>query len=136
MPFVNQAYLIKGSLLKGDNNWLESEPRFSPTFYSQALPDLDPEMTFCKVIRDNAIFIFVDNLEDFGHLVDSSTFDTSRVNPDLYEIYSNQRDWQKRYIHPNYSLVLSGEQPIDQPCPDVYWFPVVNPIFCRHLIGS
>lgn len=24
----------------------------------------------------------------------------------------------------------------NQPCPDVYWFPIVSPIFCRHLIET
>ena len=134
MPYVNEAYLLNGTLLKGKaSNSVEN--RLTPKFYSSQYPDLDPDMTLCRVLRDNGIFIFVDNLEDFGHLVISSTFDTDRKNPDFYEIYSNQKDWQRRYIHQNYSQVLSKDYHLEQPCPDVYWFPVVSPLFCKHLIG-
>ena len=134
MPFISEAYLIKGSLLKGrESN--EVEPRFSPHFYSNKYSDLDPDMTFCAILRDNGIFMFVTNIDDFGHLVISSTYDTNRLNPDFYEIYSNQKDWQNRYIHEDYTNILKPETPVEQPCPDVYWFPVVKPIFCKHLIG-
>ncbi|CAG2118042.1 unnamed protein product [Medioppia subpectinata] len=91
-------------------------------------------MTFCALLRDNGIFMFVTNVEDFGHLVISSTFDTNRLNPDFYEIYSNQKDWQKRYIHEDYSNILKAETQVEQPCPDVFWFPVVTPAFCTQLI--
>jgi procollagen-lysine,2-oxoglutarate 5-dioxygenase len=133
VPFISEAYLINGSLLKEyESNQIESH--YSPSFYSSHYPQMDADMTFCNIMRDNGVFMFVTNLEDFGHLVTSSTFDTTKKHPDFYEIYSNQKDWQNRYIHENYSKVLSPEFKIEQPCPDVYWFPVVSPIFCKHLI--
>jgi hypothetical protein len=134
VPFISEAYLINGSLLKGyESNQIEN--RFSPSFYSSHYPQMDADMTFCNIMRDNGVFMFITNLEEFGHLVSSSTFDTTRKHADFYEIYSNQKDWQNRYIHENYSQVLSPQFKIQQPCPDVYWFPVVTPTFCKHLIG-
>ncbi|CAG2104131.1 unnamed protein product, partial [Medioppia subpectinata] len=133
VPFISEVYLMNGSLLKGrESN--EIEETFSPQFYSNKYPDLDSDMTFCALLRDNGIFMFVTNVEDFGHLVISSTFDTNRLNPDFYEIYSNQKDWQKRYIHEDYSNILKAETQVEQPCPDVFWFPVVTPAFCTQLI--
>lgn len=93
-------------------------------------------MYFCKVLRDNGIFMFVNNMEDFGHLARLDTFDTSVKNAEFYEMYSNEVDWKRRYIHENYSQALEDGSIIEQPCPDVFWFPVVSPRFCNDLIGE
>ncbi|XP_054159305.1 procollagen-lysine,2-oxoglutarate 5-dioxygenase-like [Oppia nitens] len=133
VAFISECYLIKSSLFKGlDSN--EVEPQFPLTYYSTQYPDTDPDMTFCSILRDKGVFMFVTNSQDFGHLVVSSTFDTKRLNPDLYEMYSNQKDWEKRYIHEDYRNILNAETQVEQPCPDVYWFPVVTHAFCKHLI--
>ncbi|PRD31997.1 UNVERIFIED_CONTAM: Procollagen-lysine,2-oxoglutarate 5-dioxygenase 1 [Trichonephila clavipes] len=123
VPYINHAYLIHGSLLKDPDNY--------PTYIHGLL---DPDMAFCKNLRDKGIFMYISNLHEFGHLVNSDSFDTSHVHNELYEIYTNQVDWEHRYIHENYSKVLEPDYQVDMPCPDVYWFPVATPIFCKHLI--
>ncbi|XP_076320544.1 LOW QUALITY PROTEIN: procollagen lysyl hydroxylase [Tachypleus tridentatus] len=123
VPFISGAYLIHGSLLKKK----ESFPSFIHGL-------LDPDMAFCKNLRDKGMFMYVTNMEYFGHLINSETFDTSHVHNDLYEIYTNQLDWEEKYIHKNYSRNLEPDHQIDMPCPDVYWFPVVTETFCKHLI--
>ncbi|XP_064461104.1 procollagen-lysine,2-oxoglutarate 5-dioxygenase 1-like isoform X2 [Ornithodoros turicata] len=124
VPFISTAYLINATLLK-------SKEKF-PSYISGLL---DPDMAFCKNLRSKGIFIHVSNTESYGHLVNADTFDISRKHPDFYEIYSNQRDWEDRYIHKDYFNVLRPTTKIDMPCPDVYWFPVGTEIFCEHLIG-
>src|SRR5699024_6624023 len=94
------------------------------------------DMFFCKLLRTNGVFMFATNIDHYGHLAVMDTYDTSRKHPDFYEIYANEVDWVRRYIHENYSQVLANSQIIEQPCPDVFWFPVVTPLFCRHLIGK
>ncbi|KAF8767482.1 Procollagen-lysine like protein [Argiope bruennichi] len=123
VPYINHAYLIHGSLLKDPENY--------PTYIHGLL---DPDMAFCKNLRDKGIFMYVSNLHEFGHLINSDSFDTSHVHNDFYEIYTNQVDWEYRYIHENHSKVLQPDYQVDMPCPDVYWFPVVTPTFCKHLI--
>lgn len=125
VPYISQTYLINGSLLK-------SKDKF-PSFISGLL---DPDMALCKNLRDKGIFMYLSNMETFGHLINSESFDTSHVHNDLYEIYTNQVDWERRYIHENYSKVLKDDYEVQMPCPDVYWFPVVTPIFCKHLIDE
>lgn len=39
-------------------------------------------------------------------MVNAENFDTSHLNNELYEITNNRWDWEKRYIHPNYSRNL------------------------------
>jgi len=45
------------------------------------------------------------------------------------------QDWNREYLHENYSELL-GKTRKDflEPCPDVFWFPVFNQKFCRHLV--
>lgn len=135
VPFISQAYLIKASFLKrlieSSNDVLSAlsaEHLFRSHQHAQ-----DADMSFAKFMRDNGIFLYVSNLLDYGHLVSSETYSTDRLHNDLYEIYTNRPDWERRYLHANYSRTLN-ETAIEQPCPDVYWFPVVSETFCRHLV--
>lgn len=108
-----------------------------PAFKISSRPELDSDMSFTQSLRDHGVFMFVSNFIDFGHLINPENFTTNHVNPDLYELYNNQKDWERKYIHENYSQIVNESSPIsviEQPCPDVYWFPVVTELFCQHLI--
>lgn len=78
--------------------------------------------------------MFVDNREDYGHLADADTFDVTLTHPELYQNVENPLEWAKRYIHENYSLNLQEDVTPLQPCPDVYWLPVVKPRYAKELI--
>lgn len=91
-------------------------------------------MALTRSLREAGIFIFVSNLEEYGHLVNPESYSTLHKHNDLYEIFTNRLEWERRYIHPNYSKLFGEEKNIQQPCPDVYWFPVVTELFCQHLI--
>lgn len=136
MPYISQAYLINATLLKG--KFLNRDGKsYSPSYIDGAdleSDNIDAEIIFCESLRQNDIFMYVTNLVDFGYLVNSETYDIRWKHPDFYEIYSNQKDWARTYIHENYSRVLEKDYEVDQPCPDVYWYPVVTPTFCKHLI--
>lgn len=41
--------------------------------------------------------MFVENRIDAGHLIDPEDFDITRTNPEMYELFTNQVDWEKRY---------------------------------------
>lgn len=76
------------------------------------------------------------NMEEYGHLIDSSTFSTDNLHPDLWQMVSNKEDWERRYLHPEYLSALNLTTLNDLPCPDVYWFPLFSEIFCTHLIDT
>ena len=38
-----------------------------------------------------------------GHLITVDNFETTHLNNELYEIQNNRWDWEKRYLHVNYS---------------------------------
>ncbi|PNF43292.1 Procollagen-lysine,2-oxoglutarate 5-dioxygenase 3 [Cryptotermes secundus] len=123
VPYVNSCYLIKGALIR--------HPELKPSYmYNQ----LDADMAFCTNMREKDVFMYVTNRVDFGHLVNADNFDTSRVNSEIYQLLDNRWDWEQRYLHENYTENFNPNNTIAQPCPDVYWFPVVNPRFCKEFI--
>ncbi|XP_046593466.1 procollagen-lysine,2-oxoglutarate 5-dioxygenase isoform X1 [Neodiprion lecontei] len=123
VPFVSNCYLINASLI----NNKETRPSYS-------VGDLDVSMSFAYSNREKDIFMYVSNRVEFGHLVSPDNFDTKLTNPDLYQIFDNKLDWQKRYIHENYTENFNPNKTPIQPCPDVFWFPIVTTRFTKELI--
>lgn len=56
------------------------------------------------------------------------------MNAELYTLPTNQLDWENRYLHRDYMGLLAPNQTYQQPCPDVYWFPIVNERFCDDFV--
>ncbi|KAM6908893.1 multifunctional procollagen lysine hydroxylase and glycosyltransferase LH3 [Xenentodon cancila] len=127
VPYITQVYLIKGSVLRSKLSKV-----------SLYIDDgMDPDMVFCRSIRDQGIFMFVSNRDEFGRLVGSSSFNTSRLHPDMWQIFDNPVDWREKYIHENYSKIFEDkENVVEQPCPDVYWFPAFSDKMCDHMVET
>ncbi|CAG0914279.1 unnamed protein product [Notodromas monacha] len=70
----------------------------------------------------------IEELESYGKWSDGSNFD------ELFELINNRWDWEKRYLHVNYSQSLAENTTIAQPCPDVFWFPIVTDRYCEEMI--
>jgi len=125
VPYLNGVYLVHGRhipMLRQQSAFMDSV--------------LDSDMAFCKILRDQVIFMYVDNRVYYGHLTDSSNFETSHLHNDMYAIIDNLYTWQKKYVHPDYETTLHHTplEQIKQPCPDVFWVPMTTPTFCRHLV--
>ena len=41
-----------------------------------------------------------------------------------------------RYLHPNYSTSLEAETKVEEPCPDVFWFPIFTEKFCAEFVAE
>lgn len=54
--------------------------------------------------------MYVSNEKEFGHLVNSETFDVSRTNPDIYQVIDNKLDWEQRYLHPKYHEIFANKE--------------------------
>jgi len=124
VPYMNGAYLVQKRHLK--------------TLSAVDLRDttLDPDIAICKHLRDKNVFMYVHNEIYYGHLVDSEHIEMSRLHPDLYMIFDNKYTWERKYLNSEFGKVLHETplQEIAQPCPDVYWLPLMSPFFCRDLI--
>ncbi|GFR84006.1 procollagen-lysine,2-oxoglutarate 5-dioxygenase [Elysia marginata] len=98
--------------------------------------NLDSDMSFSQVARSKMVFMYVDNQAHWGHLVYAEYFDTNHLNNELFDIFNNPLDWKERYIHKDYDKALEEGAVIEQPCPDVYWFPIVTDTFCDEFVAE
>ncbi|KAL0970781.1 hypothetical protein UPYG_G00247320 [Umbra pygmaea] len=127
VPYITQVYMIKGSVLRGR---LAEVSLFSQD-------GMDPDMVFCRAVRDQGVFMFVSNRDEFGRLVSSTNYNTSRLHPDMWQIFDNPLDWREKYVHENYSKIFEDQQTmVEQPCPDVYWFPGFSDKMCDDLVET
>ncbi|KAK2187715.1 hypothetical protein NP493_156g03050 [Ridgeia piscesae] len=99
-------------------------------------PEVDPDIAICARLREKDIFLYIDNQQYYGHLVNTENFDTTHLHNDLYQIFDNRYTWDKKYVHPEYKRALAADTVNPQPCPDVYWFPMVTPKFCQDYIDE
>lgn len=78
--------------------------------------------------------MYISNLNDYGHLINPDNFDIKKTRPEFYELFSNQFDWEKRFIRDEYWTQLNKETIPAQPCPDVYKFPIATDHFADSMI--
>ena len=62
------------------------------------------------------------------------SYTTTHAHNDLYQLFDNKLDWEDKYLHPEYTHFLAPDSHVPQPCPDVYWVPVVTSVFAGELI--
>lgn len=122
VPFVSNVYLIKSSTI----DQMVVNPFFSV--------NIDQDMTFSANARKRGVFMYVTNLDYFGHLKETSTYTTNFKHNDLYQIFDNRLDWEERYLHPRFHEFLDLNSKEYQPCPDVYRFPFTSRNFTKHLV--
>uniref|UniRef100_A0A8C2HDP5 procollagen-lysine 5-dioxygenase n=1 Tax=Cyprinus carpio TaxID=7962 RepID=A0A8C2HDP5_CYPCA len=128
VPYITQVYLIRGETLRS---------RLSAvSLYQQE--GMDPDMSFCKSVREQGIFMFVSNRDEFGRLVSSTNYNISRLHPDMWQIFDNPVDWREKYIkHKTHSQTFALKfSLILCPCPDVYWFPAFSDRMCDELVET
>ncbi|XP_056306416.1 procollagen-lysine,2-oxoglutarate 5-dioxygenase 2 isoform X1 [Danio aesculapii] len=144
IPFLAHIYLIKGQTLR---NELKERNVF-------VLEKLDPDMAMCRNARDltvhrerespspesfhmlrspKGLFMYLTNRHEFGRLISTANYNTSHYNNDLWQIFENPLDWREKYIHANYTRIFT-ENLLEQPCPDVFWFPVLSEKACNELV--
>uniref|UniRef100_A0A7N6FI37 procollagen-lysine 5-dioxygenase n=1 Tax=Anabas testudineus TaxID=64144 RepID=A0A7N6FI37_ANATE len=118
VPYITQSYLIKGSILRT----------------KLKIPGSLMKSKTDSIVCLQGVFMFVSNRDEFGRLVDSSNFNTSKLHPDMWQIFDNPVDWKEKYIHENYSKIFEDEK--SYPCPDVYWFPAFSEKMCDHMVET
>ncbi|XP_019714984.1 procollagen-lysine,2-oxoglutarate 5-dioxygenase 2-like [Hippocampus comes] len=77
--------------------------------------------------------MYLTNRDEFGRLLSAANYNTSHYNSDLWQIFENPLDWKEKYIHPNYMKIFT-ENYLEEPCPDVFWFPVFTEKACDEIV--
>jgi len=102
VPFVTSIYLIRGDVIHN--------AKTKPSYIHNLL---DADMAFCTNLRKNDVYMYVTNRLDWGHLITADNFETTHLNNEMYEIQNNRWDWEKRYLHENYTQSLNMENKVD-----------------------
>lgn len=140
VPLVMNSFLIEGKFLRRKI----SNSNVNLTYYDEKFPTVKPVLIFSRNLRQANVFQFMTNQYEFGHLIDPTQYNTSLLYPDLYELTRNKADWEREYLHENYTDLFDERDEdeksypnrirLEQPCQDVYWFPLVSDKFCNQLI--
>ncbi|XP_033919649.1 procollagen-lysine,2-oxoglutarate 5-dioxygenase 2 isoform X2 [Melopsittacus undulatus] len=123
IPYMANIYLIKGETLR-----LEMKEK---NYFMR--DKLDPDMALCRNAREMGVFMYITNRHEFGRLISTANYNTSHYNNDLWQIFENPVDWKETYINPNYSKIFT-DNIVEQPCPDVFWFPIFSDTACDELV--
>nr|KAF6475682.1 procollagen-lysine,2-oxoglutarate 5-dioxygenase 2 [Rousettus aegyptiacus] len=123
VPYMANVYLIKGKTLRSEMNERNYFVR----------DKLDPDMALCRNAREMGVFMYISNRHEFGRLLSTANYNTSHYNNDLWQIFENPVDWKEKYINRDYSKIFT-ENIVEQPCPDVFWFPIFSEEACDELV--
>ncbi|XP_068202798.1 procollagen-lysine,2-oxoglutarate 5-dioxygenase 1 isoform X2 [Palaemon carinicauda] len=124
VPYISGIYLIQKSVLEN--------PETRPNYINKLF---DADMAMAANMREKGVFMYVSNLDDYGHLTDPDYFTTKYLYNDMWQMKANKYDWEQRYISEEYWQALDVKNLNEMPCPDVYWFPIFTPRFCEELIN-
>ncbi|KAK1890115.1 Multifunctional procollagen lysine hydroxylase and glycosyltransferase LH3, partial [Dissostichus eleginoides] len=94
---------------------------------------MDPDMVFCRSIRDQGVFMFVSNRDEFGRLAASANFNTSKLHPDMWQIFDNPVDWKEKYISEDYPKIFENKTIVTQTSPSESTF---SEKMCDHLVET
>ncbi|KAB1283639.1 Procollagen-lysine; 2-oxoglutarate 5-dioxygenase 2 [Camelus dromedarius] len=144
VPYMANVYLIKGKTLRSEMNERNYFVR----------DKLDPDMALCRNAREmvghtvmaclnvfvrwlalpvDGVFMYISNRHEFGRLLSTANYNISHYHNDLWQIFENPVDWKEKYINRDYSKIFT-ENLVEQPCPDVFWFPIFSEKACDELV--
>ncbi|CAL8323614.1 unnamed protein product [Merluccius merluccius] len=123
VPYISSVYLVKADVLRSELTDFG--------LYSSDTQDAD--MAFCSNVFSKGVFMYVTNMHSFGRILSLENYQTQHLHNDLWQMFENPVDFEERYIHENYSLIMRNKL-IETPCPDVYWFPLFTDLACDHFV--
>ena len=85
----------------------------------------DPDIIFCKTIRDMYDFMYVLNNDNYGYIDDAITLNTINVD---------KQRWESKYLHEKFNPNDIYSTHIEL-CQDVHYLQVFNDTFCKEMIN-
>eukprot|EP00055_Hartaetosiga_balthica_P010351 m.43925 g.43925 ORF g.43925 m.43925 type:complete len:547 (-) comp7137_c0_seq1:106-1746(-) len=83
-------------------------------------------------LYEQRLSMFVTNVSPFGHLIDPSLFDPSKLHPEFYLVETNPFEWTALYLNEEYANF--AQYGTRSNCTDVFLVPMFSPLFATHLI--
>ena len=131
VPHIAGNLLINGDYIEKVQGYFESDYNH---YFSI-------DMKFCHNCRQNDIFMYVDNQEEFGYIFDHEKADNipeTAVHKEFYMFESNRFEWEKKYFDERFRNAINDwkKLPFEEPCKWCFQFPFVNDLFCQHLLDE
>lgn len=86
-----------------------------------------------QMLRKAGVHLHVTNMATFGHIIDNSNYDATKVRPDVYLLEGNKVHWTAVYLHPHYDRYPQVTQ-VRPECPEIYNFPLFTETFCNEFV--
>ena len=130
VPHIAGNILIRKNIIKEVQN-----------FYTNNTNSyFDDDMKFNDNCRKNNIFLYLENMEDYGYLTDGlkDEIPKTAIHKEFYLFETDKNAWAKKYLHPDFYKIIDNwkELSYTEPCGWVFEFPFVNDLFCEHLIDE
>ena len=125
VPCISQAYLVNMNYVKIQEAKLNYTKSNNVIYCTVDDTEFSGEWPF-----------FLTNEIRHGHRVTPDRFETNHVHNELFQLMHNRYDWELSYLHPDWRKSLDMNTPVEQPCPDVFWFPLASTQFCSEIIDT
>lgn len=136
VPYISGTYLIKRDVVKN-----------LPDLFMQN-NHMDPDMRMCFNLRENNIFMYVTNMNNYGYITHVEESPIQNIAPvifpqesvpgeiTLYDIFTNKEKWEEKYLHSTYYRHKNNLAtiPYTELCNDIYSFPLFSEAFCKEII--
>lgn len=130
VPHIAGNILIRKDVIKEVKNFYKNDTN----------PYFDDDMKFNDNCRKNNIFLYIENMEDYGYVTDGlkDKIPEKAIHKDFYLFETDKNAWAKKYLHPDFYKIIDNwkELSYTEPCGWVFEFPFVNDLFCEHLIDE
>ena len=126
VAYINNIYLIKSNILDTISNYYSLNYQVNKGC----------DMSFCENCRDNNIFLYLCNENNYGYLNMDVNLETNIENISLKDYDKNNILYLKKYFDENFidSVNNYDNLNIEESIEDVIQFPIVNDLFCKELI--
>ena len=98
------------------------------------------DMKFSKNCRDNNIFLYVENLKNYGYIFEGikDEIPPNAIHKSFYLFETDRVAWANKYLHPNFLFNIKNldKLKVNEICKFAFEFPFVNDVFCDHLLDE
>lgn len=106
-------------------------------FYTTFNTEYDIDMNFSLNCRNNDIYMYVENLEDYGYILEEDIeIPDKAINREFYRFFNNKNTWAQKYLHPEFLKAINNWNKLEviEICKYAFEFPFVSDLFCKHII--
>ena len=119
VPYISRCILFEKNIINEN------------IFLNNFKYNIDYDMLLCKNIRNNNNLMYINNLYEFGHLVNNENNENNENNDyeliNLISIENNKEKWENKYLNKDYKIHYLGN--------NIHKIFLFNETFCNDIIN-